>query len=192
MSFLNKKPTFKENVELFVEEAINQLKIDLNISKVVKACRSVIQVKFPVTIKGETQIFFGWRAIHSTHRLPSKGGLRYDLNVTQDEVEGLAALMTYKCAVIDVPFGGAKGALKIDPSKYTTKELEIRRLFWKQVSILGSTMASPTELTAFLKLYTDNHLKPPIDESYTLEKASDAHLRMEQVHQFGKIILKIP
>ena len=73
-----------------------------------------------------------------------------------------------------------------------TKELEIRRLFWKQVSILGSTMASPTELTAFLKLYTDNNLKPPIDESYTLEKASDAHLRMEQVHQFGKIILKIP
>ena len=73
-----------------------------------------------------------------------------------------------------------------------TKELEIRRLFWKQVSILGSTMASPTELTAFLKLYTENNLKPPIDKSFTLEKASDAHLRMEQAHQFGKIILKIP
>ena len=119
------KPTFRENVESFVDDAIDKLKIDPNIAKIVKVCRSVIQVKFPVKIKGKTEIFFGWRAIHSAHRLPSKGGLRYSLDVNQDEVEALAALMTYKTAVCDVPFGGSKGGLKIDPKKYSADELEI-------------------------------------------------------------------
>jgi len=121
----DKKPTFRENIELFVDEAIEKLKIDPNIAKIVKVCRSVIQVKFPVKIKGKTEIFHGWRAVHSAHRLPAKGGLRYSLDVNQDEIEALAALMTYKTAVCDVPFGGSKGGLKIDPKKYTQDELEI-------------------------------------------------------------------
>ena len=73
-----------------------------------------------------------------------------------------------------------------------TKEFAVRRLFWKQASILGSTMASPEELTALLKLYFDNHLKPPIDKIFALKKTSDAHLRLEKAEQFGKIILSIP
>ena len=124
MDKLDKKPTFLENVDMMINQAIDRIDIDENIAKILKICRSVIQVKFPVKIKGKIEIFYGWRAVHSNHRLPVKGGLRYSLNVDQKEVEALASLMTFKCAVVDVPFGGAKGALLIDPKKYDNESLE--------------------------------------------------------------------
>jgi glutamate dehydrogenase (NAD(P)+) len=82
-------------------------------------------VKFPVKIRGKIEMFTGWRAVHSTHRLPAKGGIRYATIVNQDEVEALAALMTYKCAIVDVPFGGSKGGLLIDPQQFTRDELQL-------------------------------------------------------------------
>ena len=124
MNRLDKKPTFLENVDMMVNQAIDRIDIDPNIAKILKICRSVIQVKFPVKIKGKIEIFHGWRAVHSNHRLPVKGGLRFSLDVDQKEVEALASLMTFKCAVVDVPFGGAKGALLIDPNKYDEESLE--------------------------------------------------------------------
>ena len=124
MDILDKKPTFLENVDMMIDQAIDRIDIDENIAKILKICRSVIQVKFPVKIKGKIEIFYGWRAVHSNHRLPVKGGLRFSLNVDQKEVEALASLMTFKCAVVDVPFGGAKGALLIDPNKYDEESLE--------------------------------------------------------------------
>ena len=124
MTELDKKPTFLENVEMMVNDTIDRIKIDPNISKILKTCRSVIQLKFPVKIKGEIKIFHGWRAVHSNHRLPVKGGIRYSTDVNQEEIEALASLMTFKCAVVDVPFGGAKGGLLIDPKKYDEESLE--------------------------------------------------------------------
>ena len=124
MTELDKKPTFLENVEMMVNDTIDRIKIDPNISKILKTCRSVIQLKFPVKIKGEIKIFHGWRAVHSNHRLPVKGGLRYSTDVNQGEIEALASLMTFKCALVDVPFGGAKGGLLIDPKKYDEESLE--------------------------------------------------------------------
>ncbi|MCK5263943.1 MAG: Glu/Leu/Phe/Val dehydrogenase, partial [Gammaproteobacteria bacterium] len=91
----------------------------------IKACNSVLQVQFPVKIRGKIEVFTGWRATHSSHRLPSKGGIRFATYACQDEVEALAALMTYKCAIVDVPFGGSKGALLIDPSLYDRDEMEM-------------------------------------------------------------------
>ncbi len=121
----DKRKTFRENVESFVDQAIKELNISQDISNIVKACRSVIQIKFPVKIKNKIEILTGWRAMHSLHRLPTKGGLRFSPEVNQNEVEALSALMSFKCAIVDVPFGGSKGGLKIDPSKYTENELEI-------------------------------------------------------------------
>ena len=124
MKNIEKKPTFLENVDMMVNDTITKINIDSNIAKILKTCRSVLQVKFPVKIKNQIEIFHGWRAVHSTHRLPVKGGLRFSTNVNQEEVEALASLMTFKCAVVDVPFGGAKGGLLIDPKQYDEESLE--------------------------------------------------------------------
>jgi len=124
MNKIETKPSFLENVDMMVNDTIEKINIDSNISKILKTCRSVLQVKFPVKIKGQIEIFHGWRAVHSNHRLPVKGGLRFSTNVNQEEVEALASLMTFKCAVVDVPFGGAKGGLLIDPKKYDEESLE--------------------------------------------------------------------
>jgi len=124
MPKLDKKPSFLENVDMMVNDTLHHIDIDPNIAKILKTCRSVLQVKFPIKIKGEIKIFHGWRAVHSNHRLPVKGGLRFALNVNQEEVEALASLMTFKCAVVDVPFGGAKGGLLIDPQRYDEESLE--------------------------------------------------------------------
>ena len=124
MKDIEKKPTFLENVDMMVNDTITKINIDSNIAKILKTCRSVLQVKFPVKIKNQIEIFHGWRAVHSTHRLPVKGGLRFSTNVNQEEVEALASLMTFKCAVVDVPFGGAKGGLLIDPKQYDEESLE--------------------------------------------------------------------
>ena len=124
MPNLDIKPTFLENVDMMLNDALRFTKIDKEISKIIKTCRSVIQLKFPVKIKNKIEIFYGWRAVHSQHRLPVKGGLRYSTNVSQEEIEALASLMTFKCAVMDIPFGGAKGGLLIDPKKYDEESLE--------------------------------------------------------------------
>jgi glutamate dehydrogenase (NAD(P)+) len=90
----------------------------------IKACNAVYYVQFPVRIGDHYEIFQGWRAEHSQHRKPTKGGIRYSEAVTQDEVMALAALMTYKCAIVDVPFGGSKGGISFSPKKYTKEQLE--------------------------------------------------------------------
>lgn len=124
MSSLHNEPSFRQSVDLMVDRAIAAIGLDPGTANAIKSCESVIQVKFPVKIRGKIEVFTGWRATHSSHRLPSKGGIRYAPYVDQDEVEALAALMTYKCAIVDVPYGGSKGALLIDPSQYDRDELE--------------------------------------------------------------------
>ncbi|MAT64395.1 MAG: glutamate dehydrogenase [Gammaproteobacteria bacterium] len=108
-----------------VDRAISAVGLDAGTANAIKACNEVLQVQFPVKIRGKIEVFTGWRATHSTHRLPAKGGIRYASYADQDEVEALAALMTYKCAIVDVPFGGSKGALNIDPTLYERDELEL-------------------------------------------------------------------
>jgi glutamate dehydrogenase (NAD(P)+) len=91
----------------------------------IKACNSVYRIRFPVRRPdGTLEVISAWRVEHSHHKLPTKGGIRYAPFVDQEEVKALAALMTYKCAIVDVPFGGAKGAVAIDAKQYTTEELE--------------------------------------------------------------------
>ena len=90
----------------------------------IKTCNSVYRFQFPIRRGNSFEIIHAWRVEHSHHMSPTKGGIRYSELVNEDEVMALAALMTYKCAIVNVPFGGAKGGIKINPKNYTVAELE--------------------------------------------------------------------
>ncbi len=130
--------SFRRSVDQMVDRALGVMQVTPDVAEAIKACASVLQVSFPVNIRGRVELFTGWRAVHSTHRLPSKGGIRYAPNVDQPEVEALAALMTYKCSIVSVPFGGSKGGLRIDPSKYTRDEMQtVTRRFARELASKG-------------------------------------------------------
>jgi glutamate dehydrogenase (NAD(P)+) len=115
---------FLHSVERSINDALSLMDLPPGLGEELRVCRSVYQVRFPVKLRGEFRVFQGWRATHSEHRLPAKGGIRYAPCVNQEEVEALATLMTFKCAVVDVPFGGSKGGLRIDPGEYDRDEIE--------------------------------------------------------------------
>lgn len=116
--------SFRRSVDHMVDRAMQVLELHGGTARAIKACELVLQVQFAVEVDQGVEVFTGWRAVHSTHRLPAKGGIRFAPICDQDEVEALAALMTYKCALVDVPFGGSKGGLLIDPSRYSRDEMQ--------------------------------------------------------------------
>lgn len=116
--------SFLESVNKMFIRAAQVLELSPGLTEHIRECSSVYEVRFPVRIDGDYKVFRGWRASHSEHKLPVKGGIRFAPTVDQQEVEALAALMSYKCSVVDVPFGGAKGGLCIDPSQYSREELK--------------------------------------------------------------------
>lgn len=118
---------FLAQVKQYFDKAASLTNYPPGLLKQIETCNTMIEVSFPVKLNPDSHdytIFHGWRAEHSHHRLPTKGGIRYSEQVDEQEIKALAALMTYKCAVVDVPFGGAKGGVKIDPKKYTASQLE--------------------------------------------------------------------
>ena len=143
----DKEVSFLESVNLSFDTAIATLDIPEDMAQYIKNVNNVYQVRFPVKIKGKVENFVGWRSVHSDHQLPAKGGIRFAPNVNQDEVEALAALMSYKCALVDVPFGGSKGGLLIDPKKYDRDAMEkiTRRFAYEliQKDYIGSGINVP-------------------------------------------------
>jgi glutamate dehydrogenase (NAD(P)+) len=116
--------SFFDSVIRSFDKAAKFTSWDLGILEQIKACNSVYRMKFPVRIGDNVEVIEAYRVQHSHHKTPCKGGIRFSMEVNQDEVMALAALMTYKCAIVNVPFGGGKGGIKIDPKKYTAFELE--------------------------------------------------------------------
>lgn len=121
----DKHYSFFGAVEKSFDKAAKFTKWDLGILEQIKQCNAVYQMRFPLKRDdGSIEVIEAYRVQHSHHKTPCKGGIRFAAEVNQDEVMALAALMTYKCAIVNVPFGGGKGGIKINPKKYSPWELE--------------------------------------------------------------------
>ena len=128
MARTNKKPAEDLNLYNIVstqfDKAARHLKLPGGLLNQIKVCNNVYFIQFPVKFGNRYEMFKAWRAEHSHHRKPLKGGIRYSRMVDQDEVMALAALMTYKCAIVNVPFGGSKGGVQVRSREYAPEQLE--------------------------------------------------------------------
>ncbi len=124
MSEPKSKVSFYQSVQNYFEKAAPHTGLDKGLLEQIRVCNSVYQMQFPVKIDENVQVVEAYRVQHSHHRSPTKGGIRYSNHVNQEEVMALATLMSYKCAIVDVPFGGAKGGVKINSREFTPYQLE--------------------------------------------------------------------
>lgn len=118
------EPSFRDSVELMYSRAVKLIDLPPGLEEKIRVCNATYTVRFGVRLRGKLHTFTGYRAVHSEHMEPVKGGIRFAMAVHQDEVEALAALMTFKCALVEAPFGGSKGGLRIDPNEWEEHELE--------------------------------------------------------------------
>jgi len=133
------KSLYEQALEVF-RQAAKVMQLDPNIQKFLERPQRTIIVEFPVLMDdGRVEMFVGYRCQHSTALGPAKGGIRYHPNVTLDEVQTLAFWMTWKCSLLNLPYGGGKGGVKVDPSKLSKGELErlSRRFFFEISQFVG-------------------------------------------------------
>ncbi|GAD55782.1 LOW QUALITY PROTEIN: NAD-specific glutamate dehydrogenase [Limimaricola cinnabarinus LL-001] len=118
------EPGFRDSVDMMFNRAVALMDLSPGLEEKIRVCNATYTVRFGVRLRGQIHTFTGYRSVHSEHMEPVKGGIRYASSVHQEEVEALAALMTYKCALVEVPYGGSKGGLRIDPRDWDEHELE--------------------------------------------------------------------
>ncbi len=142
--------------------------IDSNLVEVLGQCKKTVEVSVPVSMdSGTTQVFKGYRVTHNVARGPSKGGIRYHPDVTVDEVRALAMWMTWKCALMGIPFGGAKGGIVCDPKKMSRSELErmTRRYTSEIINEIGPEKDIPAP-----DVGTDGSVMAWIFDTYSMNK----------------------
>ncbi len=134
----NGRPNPYEMAVAQFEEAADRLNLDEDLRCILRMSKRELTVHFPVHMDdGRTRMFTGYRVQHNINRGPAKGGIRYDAGVSLDEVRALAMWMTWKCAVVDIPFGGAKGGVVVDPKQLSENELEhLTRRYTTEISVL--------------------------------------------------------
>jgi len=168
--------SFKDNVNLHVDKSAKLLNFSDDLLEHLKSIHSLIKVNVGVVLDGKINNFTGWRAVHSEHILPTKGGLRYSETVDQDDTEALASLMTYKCAIVNIPFGGAKGGLKINPKNYSMPQLrEITKAFASK--LINKGFISPALNVPAPDVGTSEREMEWILETYKTLKPDDINYR---------------
>src|SRR5688572_17809281 len=144
--FLNEENPFEAMMSRF-DRAADLLDLEPGLYKVLRHPEKQITVSVPVLLdNGEVEVYTGYRVLYNTSRGPAKGGIRFDMNVTLDEVTALAAWMTWKCAVVNLPFGGSKGGVVCDPLKMSVGELE--RLTRRYTAGIIATLGPDSDVPA--------------------------------------------
>src|SRR6059058_949327 len=145
-TFLAEENPFEAMMERF-DHAAQLLKLDPGLYKVLRNPEKQIITSVPVVRdNGEVEVYTGYRVLYNTSRGPAKGGIRFDLNVTLEEVKALAAWMTWKCALVNIPFGGAKGGVVCDPATMSMAELE--RVTRRYTSSIIETLGPDSDVPA--------------------------------------------
>lgn len=172
----NNDPSFLRSVEISFEKAANLLDLPPGLEEKIRVCNSTYTVRFGVRLGNRIETFTGYRSVHSEHMEPVKGGIRYSPHVNQDEVEALASLMTYKCAMVEVPYGGSKGGLCIDPKAYTTEEMErITRRF--AYELIKRDLINPSQNVPAPDMGTSQREMAWIADQYSRMNTTDINAR---------------
>ena len=168
--------SFKDSVDQMYGRAAALLDMPPGLAEKIRVCNSTYTVRFGVRLRGRIETFIGYRSVHSEHMEPVKGGIRFDESVSQDEVEALSALMTYKCALVETPFGGAKGGLCINPRQYSEPELEqITRRF--AYELIKRDLVHPSQNVPAPDMGTGEREMAWIADQYARMKTTDINAR---------------
>src|SRR5438477_660183 len=166
-TFLAEENPFEAMMERF-DHAAQLLKLDPGLYKVLRNPEKQIITSVPIVRdNGEVEVFTGYRVLYNTSRGPAKGGIRFDLNVTLEEVKALAAWMTWKCALVNIPFGGAKGGVVCDPATMSMAELE--RVTRRYTSSIIETLGPDSDVPA-PDVNTNERVMAWIMDTYSMHK----------------------
>src|SRR5436189_462552 len=165
--FLNEENPFEAMMSRF-DRAAELLDLEPGLYKVLRHPEKQITVSCPVMMdSGEVEVFTGHRVLYNTSRGPAKGGIRFDLQVTLDEVKALAAWMTWKCGVVNLPYGGAKGGIEVDPKALSMHELErMTRRYTNEIAII----IGPEKDIPAPDVYTDAQVMAWIMDTFTMRQ----------------------
>ncbi|CUH40752.1 Glutamate dehydrogenase [Jannaschia seosinensis] len=167
---------FSASVNAMYDRAVALMDLSPGLVKKIRVCNATYTVRFGVRLRGAIHTFTGYRSVHSEHMEPVKGGIRYSLAVHQDEVEALAALMTYKCALVEVPYGGSKGGLCIDPREWEAHEMEqITRRF--AYELIKRDMINPAQNVPAPDMGTGEREMAWIQDQYQRMNTTDINAR---------------